>query len=68
MQGQVAANHFDLNDACRLLSGDLSPSDAACRDWINAVYDNDTTKLEIFSRECGGYHIAHRADRMTCGP
>src|SRR4051794_22098541 len=50
MQDRVAANHFNLNDACRLLSGDLTPSDAACQDWINAVYDNDTTKLEIQPR------------------
>jgi hypothetical protein len=68
MQDQVAAYHFNLNDACRFLQSGLPPSEAACEDWIYAVCDNVAAKLEIFSRQCVGYNLARCADRVACYP
>src|SRR5262249_4139881 len=68
MQSQVAANHFDLSDACRSLQSGLSPSDAACEDGIYAVCDNNATELKIFGCQRVSYRVAHRADRVACSP
>lgn len=68
VDSQVPADQFNLDDMCRALQGGLSPANAACLHWIDAVDNNGVAELEIFGGKDVGYGIPLYADGEACIP
>jgi hypothetical protein len=66
VQSQVAADEFDLNNACRVLQSRLPLSNSARKYRVYAICDHEAAEFQVLSRQRVANGVAHCSGRKAC--